>query len=1128
MLPAWALFLMSAGYLALLFGIAAWGDARARQRQRHPLVYALAISVYCTSWTFYGAVGRAASDGLAFLPIYLGPALVFTLGYRWLARMVQLSKRHNLTSVADFIGARYGRSPSLAALVVLVALVGVLPYLALQLKAVAYTFDELVRGHDSGVRLPDTALAVALLLALFAVLFGTRQVLSSESHRGMVLAVAFESAVKLAAFVAMGLFAVFAINGGLPQSLGASARLARIGLDQPLWWLAFAVQTMLAGAAVLCLPRQFHVTIVEHAQARDLPTARRIFPLYLALFSLFVLPVAAAGLAALPGTAADVYLLALPQQAGQTALTLAVYIGGFSAATSMVIVASIALATMVCNEWVLPVALRFGLARRRGGDEDLTDFIKGTRRIAIFAVAGLAWAFHHYGPEAGGLASLGLVSFAAIAQLAPPLLIGLYWSRATRNGATLGLLTGALVWLALVLLPVLRADGVAVDISTGALLSLAGNLLVLVGISLLRPSGLSERLAAGHFLREPQSPSSNAAAITVTATVADLYALLERFLGAERASAFISDGPHAQLSRQERAPAGFARDVERLLASALGAGTARLALSSALSGRDMQPDEVIRLLDASSHHAMEISGERLSAALENLPQGVSVVDRDLRLVAWNRRYVELFGYPDPLVHVGAPIEQLIRHNIGRGLLGGDDAEALIARRLVHLREGGAYVHERELPDGTVIEIRGNPMPGGGFVTSYADVSSYKRAEAALREINETLEDRVEARTQELTQLNLQLAEAKSVAERADAAKTRFLAAATHDLAQPIHAARLFLAAAENDPASAQTVLNQLGRSLAAAEQLLAGLLDISRLDAGGLPVQRRAVAVSEVLQPLADEAAAIAADKGLRFRFRGNRRLALDTDPVLLRRIVQNFLSNALRYTERGGVLLGVRRLPGAVRIEVRDSGPGIPAAQHTTIFEEFRRGPAAERAQAGTRGLGLGLSIAQRMAARLGHALSLRSLEGRGSCFAITVPLAAGAAAAEPAPPSPSASAAGGAGDVLCIENEALVADSLAALLRRWGYTPHWVRDEREALAWAAAHPAPRLLLIDYHLDHGATGIDVARRLRAQWPVAVRGIVLTADHTPQARSAALDAGYALLAKPVKPASLRALMQGLI
>lgn len=1115
MLPVWALLLMSAAYLALLFGIAAWGDARAQQDRRHPLIYALAISVYCTSWTFYGAVGRASVDGLAFLPIYLGPALVFTFGYRWLQRLVSLSKRHNLTSVADFIGARYGRSQALAALVVFVAIVAVMPYLALQLKAVSFAFEQL--AADRGKALPDTALVAALLLALFSVLFGTRQVLSSESHRGMVLAVAFESAVKLAAFIAVGLFAVFAVHGSVPASITASAPLAAIGIEESRWWFAFLVQTALAGAAALCLPRQFHVTVVEHIGARDLPTARRVFPLYLALFSLFALPIAAAGLSALPGVPGDVYMLALPQQAGQTGLAFAAYIGGFSAATSMVIVASIALATMICNEWVLPIALRFGLARR-SGDEDLTAFIKNTRRFAIFAIIGMAWGFDRFAPQSADLSSLGLVSFAAIAQLAPPLLIGLYWTRANRSGALLGLAVGVLAWALLVLLPALRIGEAPVDFSLGALLSLAANIATLAMVSILRPAGLSERLAASHFLSEAVAADARPPPASATASVADLRALLERFLGSERARRFMAAAPRATLAAQERAPASFVREVERLLASALGAGTARLVMSSALSGRDMRPEDVIRLLDASSHHVMEISSERLRAALENLPQGVSVVDADLKLIAWNRRYIELFGYPDTLVRAGTPIAELIRHNIRRGLLGGDDEETLVQRRLEHLRAGKVYAHERSLPNGTVIEIRGNPMPDGGFVTSYADITAYKAQEDALRQLNESLESRVAQRTREL-------AVASADAERANAAKTRFLAAASHDLAQPIHAARLFLAAAEAESRDSSALLQQLGSSLHAAEDLLAGLLDISRLDAGGMNVRLRDFAANSVLAPLADEAAAIASARGLRFRFRGTR-LPLHSDPALLRRIVQNFLSNAMRYTTRGTVLLGVRRLRDAVRIEVCDSGPGIAPELHALIFEEFRRGPAADHAGAGGRGLGLGLSIAQRMARQLGHRIELHSIEGRGSRFAIIVPIGSSTGSETPSAPAP-ASASLGSGVVLCIENEALVADSLAALLTRWGYTPVCVATDAEAQAWARAHPPPRLLLIDYHLDGGANGIAVARALATQWDRAVPGIVLTADHTPQARSAAQAAGYALLAKPVKPAALRALMQSL-
>jgi len=1165
MLQSWALFLVSALYVALLFAIAYWGDRRVARGQapaRKPWVYSLALGVYCTSWTFYGAVGRAVESGWDFLPIYLGPILVFGLGHGLVRRIVEVSKRHNITSIADFIGARYGRHQQLGMLVALIALVGVLPYIALQLKAVSASFAVLVRPAADGA-LPDTALLMALLLALFAILFGTRQVVSSENHHGMVLAIAFESVVKLVAFVAVGLYVTYGLFRGFGQAYGQALVLPQVSgvLGDGGWQLGFLTQTVLAMSAVLCLPRQFHVAVVESTAPADLRTARWLFPAYLVLISLFVLPIAAAGLRAFPQAqvVGDSFVLALPLAGGHGGLALMAYLGGFSAATSMVIVATIALATMLCNEVVMPLLLRapwLGLARR----PDLSSLLKAIRRVAIVLIVMLAYVYYRLFIGPGTLAHIGLLSFSAVLLFAPGLVGGVLWRRGSYAGTVAGLAAGFVVWLYTLLLPTLLGGGDSallrdgpfglawlrpqalfgahgLDLLThGTLWSLAVNLACYIGVPLLAAPRLRERLQAVRFLgeAEPQQVYAERALPRINATVGDLRELLERFFEPARVQQFFREYADstggAPLVHNERAEPGLARYTERLLVGALGAASARLILASTLRGRDMQPEDVVRLLDETSH-AIQFNRELLRAALEHLPQGISVVDKDLRLVAWNRRYVELLDYPEGLISMGRPIEEVFRYNGQRGLLGGGEAgdtEEMIARRLAHMRAGDAYTRERTLPDGTVIETRGNPMPGGGFVTSYFDVTAYKRAQDSLREINETLETRVAERTRELTALNEALAEAGFAAERANQAKTRFLAAASHDLVQPMNAARLFVSSLDRRglPPSSAALIGQVENSLTAAEALLASLLDISRLDAGAQEAHPEHFELSRVLEPLAAEFRALAETRGLELRAVASRAVVL-SDPRLLRRVLQNFLSNAVRYTRRGRVVLGCRRVHGALRIEVWDSGPGIPADKQREIFEEFRRLDAQDAG--GERGLGLGLAIAERIAQRLGHRLSLRSWPGRGSVFAITVPLGERARIAPPPRPEIRRSSDRVAGaTVLCLDNEPAVLAGMEALLANWGCRVLGVRDRDAALAAAGRHEAPDLLLMDYHLDGGVNGIEVAEELRRLWGVEIPVLVITADHTQQAREAAAARGFTLLPKPVKPAALRALMGRLL
>ena len=1164
MLSSWTLFLISTGYVALLFAIAYLGDRRARLAgapSRKPWIYSLALGVYCTSWTFYGAVGRAATSGWDFLPIYLGPALVFLVGAPLLTRIVRISKQHNITSIADFVGARYGRRQPIATFITAMAVFGVLPYIALQLKAVAFGFDVLSSqaSTDASFFL-DNAMLVAALLAAFSILFGTREVVSSENHHGMVLAIAFESVVKLLAFLAVGVYAIYGLRGGFADSYAHALSLPQVRepVNDATWRWGFVAQTILAGAAILCLPRQFHVTVVENTAPTDIRVARWLFPAYLALITIFVVPIAAAGLEQFAHSRipADTFVLALPLAGGHHALALAAYLGGFSAATGMVIVETIALSTMLCNEVVMPVLLRAGRLKHRRG-QDVSGLIKSIRRVAIVALVGLAYLYYRLFTGPGTLAQIGLLSFTAVAQFAPSIVGGVLWKRGRYQGVVAGLTVGSVLWIYTLLLPELLStigpSGIVQDGPFGlawlrpqALFGLSGldpithatlwtlslNALAYVAVSLMAAPGLRERLHAARFLDQAGPAQHLRPDLPRTSpTVGDLQELVECFVGHERARSLFGDHlarrGTAMAPLDERADPELLRFTEHLLAGALGASSARLVMASMLRGRDMQLEEVVRLLDETSH-VIQFNRELLRAALEHLSQGVSVVDAELRLVAWNQRYLDLFEYPPGLVGVGRPIEDLMRHNAARGLLGNGNIDESVHRRLEHMRAGHAHHHERELPDGTVLEIVGSPMPGGGFVTSYSDVTAHKRTQRALLESNEMLEVRVADRTRELTLLNEALAKAKAEADRANYSKTRFLAGASHDLAQPITAARLFVSSADRAdlPATTSSLIGQAKNALTTAESLLAGLLDISRLDAGAEEVRLEHFDLGTLIEPLAAEFMVLAVDRGLTLRLTKCRQVVY-SDMRLLRRVLQNFMSNAVRYTRKGRILIGCRRQRDFLRIEVWDTGPGIPPDKQAEIFEEFRRlEPPYSSAE---RGLGLGLAIAERIARVLDHTLSLRSWPGRGSVFAISVPRGERTAIAVPPPIAAHAPDRLAGSLIICLENEPAVLAGIETLLTDWGCRVLAVRDRASAVAsMDGRNVTPNLLLIDYHLDGDVSGIGVADELQAYWGGRVPGIIITADHTQDAKRAASAHGYEVLPKPVRPAALRALMNRML
>ncbi|MFS4550907.1 PAS-domain containing protein [Comamonas resistens] len=513
----------------------------------------------------------------------------------------------------------------------------------------------------------------------------------------------------------------------------------------------------------------------------------------------------------------------------------------------------------------------------------------------------------------------------------------------------------------------------------------------------------------------------------------------------------------------------------------------------------------------------------LSRSLQHLPQGVVVVDPELKLVAWNSRYVELFRYPPELMRVGQPIEDLIRHNARRGLLGKNDVEQAIQRRLEHLRSGSPHLHESAKSDGTVLEIRGNPLPEGGFVTSYADITSYKNAARELRSLADALERRIAERTRDLDA-------ARHDAEEANRYKTRFVAAAVHDLLQPLNAARMFsslLRSHLHDDAS-RRVAESIDGALAAQDSILNSLLDISRMESGQLEVHVRDFALGPLLQVMQHNFGIIAQSRGLRLTAMDSH-YTIRSDEALLRRILQNLLSNAIRYTPQGRVLIGCRRQGEQLRIEVHDQGPGIPESLQREIFEEFRR---LGEGHGDDRGAGLGLAIVERLGKLLGHEIGLRSQLGRGSVFWVCVPLAKAAPPTAQNTPAaivhePEQDAPLQGASAWYVDDDAPSCTATAALLRRWGCEVLFAGGPQAALNAATPQSAPQLVLLDVRMGN-FHGPDLYPQLCERWQQSPQVILVTAEHNIALRRQAAEKSWGFLLKPVRPAALRALISQML
>jgi signal transduction histidine kinase/Na+/proline symporter len=1096
------LLVSSLVWLSLLFGAAVLGERRPRLLEAHwHWVYGLSLAVYCTSWTFYGTVTQAARSGWWLPPTFIGTMLLYALGLGLMLKLVRLARAQRATSLADFIATRLGKSSSLAAAVTLVAVLGVLPYIALQLKAVAMSFSLLTRGNALDTPAwQDVALYVALAMALFAMLFGTRSASAAEHNRGLVLAMALESLLKLGAMGVLGVFVLLNFDVStppVPTTDGASG---------------FPALVALGVLAMFTLPHQFHVGVVECREERHLHTARWLFPLYMLLIALPVLPIAAAGASVLAplGVPSDLYVLALPLSEGHNALAVLGFLGGLSAATGMVILATLALSLMIGNHWLAPLLLRGSWGERAG--RNLRGSVLLQRRLIILGVVLLAWTYSRAIAGSEALADIGALSFSAVATLAPALGFAIWRPQTPPRAVLVGLLAGFAIWCWLLLLPSLVEAFAPSSVwlqhgpfgiewlAPDAMFGLSGWSRSTRALVLSLALGIGVTYAFAHgSRREELRPLAG----LDRGTLGDVA---RRFLPELRVQALLPAGADDSLLDAE----AEAR-VEAELATVLGAASARLLLDAArrAHGRDL---EAVAAIVGEASIALRFNQRVLEAALENMAQGISVVDRELRLVAWNGVYQRLFDFDDALLKVGVPVAELVRHNLARGFVRVDAVDREVEKRIAHMRAGTPYVAERRFPDGRIVEIRGDPMPGGGFVATFTDVTAFRSAEAELKQVNETLEQRVTARTAEYRA-------ARAEAERANRAKTRFLAAVSHDLAQPINAAHLFTHALQqrvSDPAVAAP-LGNIDAALSSAEVLLAGLLDISRLDAGGLVPKIEAFAVDPLLQGLAAEFSLMAAEKGLQLRA-PHTRLWVRSDPQLLRRVLQNFLANAVRYTQVGRIVLGVRRRAGQAEIGVYDSGPGIAPENQSLIFEEFRR------LDRGGQGLGLGLSIAERIARLLEHPIRLQSRLGHGTCFAIRLPRAAAAQAplAMPAAaPAPTFSAR-----VLVVDNDPGVLGGMQALLSGWGCEVLALADPAHVRAALVASP-PDLMLLDYHLDGDLTGLKLRASLGAA-AARIPCVIITADHSEGVRGQVAEAGCWLLHKPLKPLALRSLIGRLL
>lgn len=1157
---SWLIIGVLALYIVLLFICAFFGEKHASRlsTRGRMLLFSLTLGVYCSSWTFYGATGAAVREGIIFLPIYLGPLLFVALGYDIWRRLGRVRQHHAISSIADFVAARYGKSGPLASMVTILAVIAIIPYLALQLRAIALSAAVILEPTAGSIAsTTNGVLFLTGILAILAMIFGTRQIANTEQHGGLMLAVAFESFVKLFALLCVALFFVFAAPENIHQISKDVAetfhQVQLIGVPDTFW-----IQTLLAGLAIICLPRQFHVAVVELRDEKHIRGARRWFAVYLVLTIIAIIPIASWALHATPGYLAipDVAVLSLPLSYGQDWLTLLAFLGGFSASTGMLLVSSVALSIMLSNDLIMPALWRTNLLSRH--DKRLPLVLKFTRRVCILAVMLLGFLFFHFFNDIDQLSVFGLLAFSAVAQFSPALIGGLYWRGGSKQGVYAGLLAGFGMWAYTLLLPTvlrslpaeyshftesflnfgpmginwLRPEALLgfesfAALTHGVVWALGLNIILYIWISrIFRPS-VAEQIQAESFFYYETKPLPTQSTSTdinyihhdvARLKVGDLITLAKRITGdgaTMRAFQQFCAQNNVVLNENSNANGMWWRFTEQYLAGTIGAASARTLLTTAMVNNGLALGQVANILDQASQW-QRFNQNLIMTMIDHMTQGVSVVDENMCLVAWNNQYLKLFDYPKDIVYVGCPISDLIRYNAERGECGPGSVEEHVRKRMHWMQVGSAHEFERIRKDGRVIQMRGNPIEGGGFVTTFADITAFRENEAML-------EARVQDRTQQLADALTEQQLAREQADKANMSKSRFIAAASHDLLQPMHAARLFSTALEQSVQSEEDrkTLQQLDRALHGAESMLSALLDIARLEGGTIQPNRQAYPLHDLLSDLELQFKSIAAQRSIRFSVH-DAQFWIDTDPQWIRRIIQNFVSNALRYTAKGKVVVGVLRStdkPRHIRIGVWDTGPGIAEEQRIKLFQEFER--CGHTSPWGEQGLGLGLAIVQRMTSLLDYPVHVYSEYGKGSCFMIEVPII------DPpkvvAAPVQAVPLKTKAYKILCLDNDETILEGMSTLLTKWGYQVFKATEPEQAFEMIQQENI-QVWLVDQHLNHDKIGLDfILANRQKNVPVAL----ITADSDPELPQRVKDMNIVLLKKPLKPASLRAWLSGL-
>jgi PAS domain S-box-containing protein len=981
MFKGWLLFIFILAYLSLLFLVAYYAERRekiGRSIVSNPYVYSLSLAVYCTSWTFYGSVGNAATSGLSFLTIYLGPTLMASLWWIILQKIIRIAKENRITTISDFIGSRYGNSIFLSALVAVVAVVGITPYLGLQIKAIMNTFM-ILSGETKGSA-AAAGLFITLILGLFAIIFGARRLDSSERHEGLIFAVAFESIIKLFAFLLVGIFVTYGLFHGFADIFGRIkdskyGGLLFLGGGTSVSYNEWASLLFLSMMAIMFLPRQFHVAVVENSDISHVSKAMWLFPLYLFLINIFVMPVAFGGLL-LGGSQsqADTFVLSIPLTQGKSVLALIVFIGGFSAATGMVIVESLALSTMVMNNLVMPAIFRFNEMK------GFPVIILNLKRVIILGCVFLGYFFAVSIGEFYTLVDIGLKSFEAVTIFAPSIILGLYWKKGNRNGAAAGIVAGFVIWFYSLLVPALVKAGV-VD-STGifgylmnsrllnpvALFGVEGldkwthslfwglsfNLLLYVGLSLFSAQKDEEERQALLFV---ESYSPRILPVKSNYGIRQVEDVLGQFVGRREAKEIVDNFiARNGIMRDPLSQNDFIllrAEAERVLSGALGSAIATIIFEDKLTLTEEERGElsssVKQMTDTLRFSRQELAEANRDLAylkefseniIESAPVGIVTIDGGLSVRYWNKHMETITG----IRKINA------FNNVVTRLLPWMTAEFITQNVQNEVTV--------QTPSRQSVRINISPFkdPSGGFVVILEDITEQKKMEEHLLQ------------TSKLASLG------------------KLTAGISHEIGNPLASISslvqelkvLKLESAE-DLEFTDDALKTINSHIERIAKIVRSLGDFARISTK----EKTPTYLPEILDRTIGLVKYDKRFKDVRLVFDIDGIPPLKIDPDQIQQVFLNLILNAVDAMPGGGSLtISMKRKNDWVEVAFGDTGSGIDEAIITRIFDPFFTTKPLGK------GTGLGLSICYGIIREHKGTIAVKSKEGKGTTFTIRLPV--------------------------------------------------------------------------------------------------------------------------------------------